>query len=674
MEQLVTKAMAHLANSNQDLYNLSLLAKSLESMLLLWEQHLNAIPEGDESASRLRSTANAAGKDARSSVASILEVSQMLQTWQQEGSTSLEGRQRFAASDSLSPGARSTVSIATFHDDDASRKGKSSMIDSQPTVEFDEEDDVEELADTKPPSWLARYIIFPGWTSKLVWDLVVMMIVLMDAFVLPFQLSFKRDYGEDTFDDVWFWVTTLCFTADILVTFDTGLTVAGDDQEVITDHGVIARAYMRGWFSLDFLSTMPWSRIVDAFVGSDGAGPLLHVAKLAKMLKFLRIIRLMKMLRAKKIKDIWERLEIRIGSVTVIQAMYLVRVLLVIVAICHWNACIFWMIGRPDSIITDFLPDATRLSFERLPHWTTISRSYGIGQEEWSFAEKPMVEAYIFCFYWTLGVMRTMPAEVTPVNLAERTFVLCFMFFALSAFAVSVASLTQTYFKISERNRGFKDEMFALRMHMHHLKLDDASQRKIKDYITHLFTGRRIMAKELNFLKQLPDSLKKEVDLAEVWLHVQKLSVLSEISKEDTRQICEEAETMDLLAETTLCNAGVEARCAYIVISGHVNARDIHKKPRELVGHPLIIDEACLEKEEQVLSHLTVITASTCRVIRVGKLKFAQVVGMNLSKKRQDVLALSERPNQIEIKDSIKDLHSGAMAAPGAAAAAVMSA
>ncbi len=31
--------------------------------------------------------------------------------------------------------------------------------------------------------------------------------------------------------------------------------------------------------------------------------------------------------------------------------------------------------------------------------------------------------------------MRTMPAEVTPVNLPERLFVLIFMFFALSAFA-----------------------------------------------------------------------------------------------------------------------------------------------------------------------------------------------------------------------------------------------
>ena len=81
--------------------------------------------------------------------------------------------------------------------------------------------------------------------------------------------------------------------------------------------------------------------------------------------------------------------------------------------------------------------------------------------------------------------------------------------------------MTQAYFKISERNRGFNDEMFALRMplgmarletalrfhtqhvhahilsspqhsarvefldqrHMHKLKLEDSAQRKIKDII-----------------------------------------------------------------------------------------------------------------------------------------------------------------------------------------------
>eukprot|EP00438_Fugacium_kawagutii_P021997 Skav217025 [mRNA] locus=scaffold1803:304188:319932:- [translate_table: standard] len=256
-------AMANLAN--QDLYNLSLLAKSLESMLLLWEQHVNAIPDGDESepASRLRSTAN----DARSSVASILEVSHLLQ---------------------------------------AGQESNSAMPSLQASNSFD-------------------------------------------------------------------------------------------------------------------------------------AGP--H-----------SIIRLMKMLRAKKIKDIWERLEIRPLPKTVVSKM--------------------------------------------------------------------------------------------------------------SAFAVSVASLTQTYFKISERNRGFKDEMFALPeisnlqlRHMHKLKLDDASQRKIKDYVTHLFTRRKIMAKELNFLGRLPPPL-------------------------DTELRCTEA--------------------------------------------------------------------STCTLICIGKLKFAKVLGMHLSKRRQDVLTLSEKPNEID--------------------------
>ena len=34
---------------------------------------------------------------------------------------------------------------------------------------------------------------------------------------------------------VWFWVTTLCFTADIIVTFDTGLTVSGRPCTSLSD-------------------------------------------------------------------------------------------------------------------------------------------------------------------------------------------------------------------------------------------------------------------------------------------------------------------------------------------------------------------------------------------------------------------------------------------------------
>merc|ERR1719310_1373192 len=90
--------------------------------------------------------------------------------------------------------------------------------------------------------------------------------------------------------------------------------------------------------------------------------------------------------------------------------------------------------------------------------WTELPRVYSsydaIG--EWKWKEKPQSEQYVFCFYWILGVMRTMPAEVTPVNLTERIFVLLFMFFAVMAFAVNVTRITQAWFRFGARKDAFK--------------------------------------------------------------------------------------------------------------------------------------------------------------------------------------------------------------------------
>ena len=90
--------------------------------------------------------------------------------------------------------------------------------------------------------------------------------------------------------------------------------------------------------------------------------------------------------------------------------------------------------------------------------------------------------------------MRTMPAEVTPVNLPERVFVLIFMFFALSAFAISIALITQSFFKLSERKKTFNEEYVALRLHLQKTKVSEAVQGRVKSYLTHLFDRRRIQA------------------------------------------------------------------------------------------------------------------------------------------------------------------------------------
>merc|ERR1719222_1426635 len=118
-------------------------------------------------------------------------------------------------------------------------------------------------------------------------------------------------------------------------------------------------------------------------------------------------------------------------------------------------------------------------------HWTELPRRHSAHDDfgHWRWVERSASEQYVFCFYWILGVMRTMPAEVTPVNLTERVFVLLFMFFAVMAFAVNVARLTQAWFKFSARKDAFKEEMAFVRMHLRTTKCGTSLQLRAQAYL-----------------------------------------------------------------------------------------------------------------------------------------------------------------------------------------------
>eukprot|EP00913_Durusdinium_trenchii_P009429 g8862.t1 len=129
--------------------------------------------------------------------------------------------------------------------DDRNNSKRSKLSSSEKT----EDSQVEVPVATVPAKSPAQFfLIDPSWTTKLVWDIYVMLVVLCDAMVLPFQLSFKNGMQLDAFDDFWFWLTTLTFSADIFASFDTALRdeEAEDVQDaVIVDRHVIAMTYLK---------------------------------------------------------------------------------------------------------------------------------------------------------------------------------------------------------------------------------------------------------------------------------------------------------------------------------------------------------------------------------------------------------------------------------------------
>lgn len=309
------------------------------------------------------------------------------------------------------------------------------------------------------------------------------------------------------------------------------------------------------------------------------------------------------------------------------------------------------MVGLPRSLFTEILSEEAQEYYAtEVPHWTTIRRSHSPYDSTWTWLEKDATEKYVFCFYWTLGVMRTMPAEVTPVNLPERIFVLIFMFFALSAFAICVAQLTQAFFKFSERRRMFNEELAAVRFHLQKVRANDTIQHQVKNYLRHLFDSRRINAKEKTLISFLPEGHKKLLDKSQVLLHLQKLDNLPPLSRKylerlanpgcgkscgpDCDKKCSVIHMQDMFPGDTVTIAGRPALFAWIVISGRlrvkVDASDTEVLSKE-VRRPKVIDQACLYTENEVLSERTVVVAQSAELMKIDKVKFLQLVKKNES-------------------------------------------
>lgn len=493
-------------------------------------------------------------------------------------------------------------------------------------------------------------LLNPRWVGKLAWDFGVMFFVLMDAIVLPFQLTFKSNMDNDqmdTFDITWLWTTTLLFATDIILTFNTAVESAeqdghfGNRRALNLDRCHIAKLYLRGWFVIDFGSTVPWAQISEAFYSGDSS----QLTRLTKVVKFVRLLRLVRMLRLAKLRSIWERMEIRIGSVYIIQCISLLRVLSVVVAMCHWSACLFWLVGLPKNLFTELMSDEEQLAYEAGPHWTTVWRRHSneLNSEPWRWLDRSISETYVFCFYWTLGVMRTMPAEVTPVNLPERVFVLIFMFFALSAFAISIALITQSFFKLSERKKTFNEEFVALRLHLQKSRVSEDVQGRVKAYLTHLFDRRRIQAKEANLLNILPEGLREEIFRCQASHHMQSLSIVQTFRRSQRLQLAAAAATCDLMPGQPVVQRGDVIEAAWILMTGQ-----LHKDGCDDDEYPLVVHAECLENEDCDYSDCKVVATEMSEVLKVDKAEFLRIAKAFQGSKQHVDPVLAERKPQLK--------------------------
>ena len=99
---------------------------------------------------------------------------------------------------------------------------------------------------------------------KTQWELFVIVLALYNAFSIPFELSFDPVVMQGANFLILNTIIDIIFAMDIFIQFRTTFyhPITGDE---IKDLKIIKKNYMRGRFTIDFLSTVPFDNLLYLF-------------------------------------------------------------------------------------------------------------------------------------------------------------------------------------------------------------------------------------------------------------------------------------------------------------------------------------------------------------------------------------------------------------------------
>ncbi|XP_011871290.1 PREDICTED: potassium/sodium hyperpolarization-activated cyclic nucleotide-gated channel 2 isoform X8 [Vollenhovia emeryi] len=150
-----------------------------------------------------------------------------------------------------------------------------------------------------------HWVIHPCSSFRFYWDLCMLLLLVANLIILPVAISFFNDDLSTR------WIAFNClsdtiFLVDIVVNFRTGIMQQDNAEQVILDPKLIAKHYLRTWFFLDLISSIPLDYIFLIFNQFQDfsesfqilhAGRALRILRLAKLLSLVRLLRLSRLVR-----------------------------------------------------------------------------------------------------------------------------------------------------------------------------------------------------------------------------------------------------------------------------------------------------------------------------------------------------------------------------------------
>lgn len=326
-------------------------------------------------------------------------------------------------------------------------------------------------------------VVHPEAKFRLLWMCLGFVFIVYEAYAIPYYLAFNVEARDGLY--IFVSCVNAYFVIDIPMTFCTGYT--DKSGWVVMQPRLIAAKYLRGWFLCDIVAGIPWE-----WLNNGSSSSTSRLTRSFRFVRAFRLLRLARLLRLIKLKHVIDKVETFIEASQMITfAVGIVRVLLLLFAVTHWVACLWFVVGKSSS---------------KEETWVSVQQDNGLDVEN-------KFKCYLTALYFSLTTMTTVGyGDIHAINDDEIQFALLMLLVSSIAFAGLMGTLMDLISELNRTHHLLAEKKMNLSRYMHWRAVPRKLMMGIRTHLLFLWDENEgYDAYEITIKTLLPPVLKKEL-------------------------------------------------------------------------------------------------------------------------------------------------------------------
>ncbi|XP_073680134.1 potassium/sodium hyperpolarization-activated cyclic nucleotide-gated channel 1 [Garra rufa] len=278
------------------------------------------------------------------------------------------------------------------------------------------------------------WIIHPYSDFRFYWDLIMLIMMMGNLIIIPVGITF---FSEQTTTSwlVFNVASDTIFLVDLVMNFRTGI-VNEESSEIILDPKVIKMNYLKSWFVVDFLSSIPVDYIF-LIVEKGFDSEVYKTARALRIVRFTKILSLLRLLRLSRLIRYIHQWE-EIFHMTYDLASAVVRIFNLIgmmLLLCHWDGCLQFLV----PLLQDFPPDC----------WVSLN---GMVNDSWG-------KQYSYALFKAMSHMLCIGYGArAPVSMSDLWITMLSMIVGATCYAMFVGHATALIQSLDSSRRQYQEK------------------------------------------------------------------------------------------------------------------------------------------------------------------------------------------------------------------------